>query len=355
MDLIEYKHNPHLLRLKKRYRLNKPGSGKRTYHLVLDLEGGSFDYEVGDCVGIYPENDPKKVEAVLSSVGADGEEQVVDPRSGRPWRFREFLSKRANLDRGSGKLLETLAQKGRGEQRLFEHLLENKLSFSPQQLSELFLPLLPRYYSIASSQCSFSREVHLTIALLSYRSGERVVKGVASHFLCSLAEEGGCEIPVYLHPHRGFTLPEDPHKPIIMIGPGTGVAPYRAFMQRRVNSGAKGRNWLFFGEWNRAYDFYYEEEWSRWAREGSLKIDLAFSRDQKEKVYVQHKMLERAEELYAWLEEGAFVYVCGDAKRMAKDVEAALCAIVARQRGEEEAKEYLKGMRREGRYLRDVY
>jgi sulfite reductase (NADPH) flavoprotein alpha-component len=242
--------------------------------------------------------------------------------------------------------------------QLWEILKENEEAFlTPFELSPLLSPLLPRFYSIASSQHAVENEVHLTVAQLRYEANGSERVGVCTHYLCELAPLEEPAVPIYVQPHRGFTLPENLEASIIMIGPGTGVAPYRGFMQERAFKNASGRNWLFFGEWNRSTDFFYEEFWNELNQQGKLRIDVAFSRDQEHKVYVQHRMLEQGAELFKWLEEGAFLYVCGDAKRMAKDVEAALLQIIQEHGRMDDAgaKLYLKQLRQQKRYLRDVY
>jgi sulfite reductase (NADPH) flavoprotein alpha-component len=219
------------------------------------------------------------------------------------------------------------------------------------------MPLLPRLYSIASAQEVVGNEAHLTVANLSYRTNHHIRRGVCTHYLCDLAPLGEKCVPVYHHPNRGFTLPDDPQAALIMIGPGTGIAPYRGFLQARIAHGHPGRNWLFFGEWNRATDFFYEDEWRAMQNRIPLRIDTAFSRDQEYKIYVQHRMLEQGAELFAWLEEGAYLFVCGDANHMAKDVDGALHQIVEKHgdRTPDDAKAYLKELKAAKRYLRDVY
>jgi sulfite reductase (NADPH) flavoprotein alpha-component len=215
----------------------------------------------------------------------------------------------------------------------------------------------PRLYSIASAQDAVGEEVHLTVAEVAYHAWEREHWGSTSSWLARAVEEGG-EVPVFIEPNERFRLPADPETPIIMIGPGTGVAPFRGFMQAREAAGATGRNWLFFGDRNFQSDFLYQAEWLRYRKQGLLtKLDVAFSRDGPEKRYVQHVMAERASELYAWLEDGAVIYVCGDAERMAPDVDAELTRIIAAESGsdQETAAERLLGLRKDGRYLRDVY
>jgi len=216
---------------------------------------------------------------------------------------------------------------------------------------------LPRFYSIASSQKTHDREVHLTVAMLEYQHGEFEKKGVCTHYLCNLTQADAAKVPIYVHKHRGFTLPENGDTPIIMIGPGTGIAPFRGFMQERIATGAKGSNWLFFGDWTEKNEFYYGDYWRQLVKEGKLRLDLAFSRDQEHKVYVQHRMKKNAEEFYRWLQAGAILYVCGDMKHMAKDVDLALHEIVQEQGNldEQGAKKYVSHIRKEGRYLRDVY
>jgi sulfite reductase (NADPH) flavoprotein alpha-component len=263
--------------------------------------------------------------------------------------------------------LETLLQESQREackvylvnHEVWDFLEANEeVCFSSQDLADLLMPLLPRFYSISSSQKFVGEEVHLTVAPLEYESNGQLRRGVCTHYLCSLAELHKPSVPVFIQPSHGFHLPENPEIPMIMIGPGTGIAPFRAFLQERLyHHQSKGKHWLFFGEWNQAHDFFYEEEWKEFCNRGHLRLDLAFSRDQEHKIYVQHKMWEQGKELWRWLEEGAHLYVCGDAQRMAKDVEAMLQAIVIEfgKKESQAAKNFLKHLRQEKRYLRDVY
>ncbi len=241
---------------------------------------------------------------------------------------------------------------------LWDALLDNpEVRFTPEEICHLIQPMLPRFYSIASSMKVVGEEVHLTVSYVKYMSNGQQRLGVCSHYLCDMAPMNLATIPVYLQPHHGFTLPADPKADLIMIGPGTGVAPYRAFMQERMAMGASGKHWLFFGEWNRSYDFFYEDYWTELQAQGKLRVDLAFSRDQEHKIYVQHRMLEQAQDFFQWLEKGAYVFVCGDAHRMAKDVDAVLHRIIQEQGNTDEqgAKSYVKALRSQKRYLRDVY
>jgi sulfite reductase (NADPH) flavoprotein alpha-component len=368
--------------IKERYPLTKTGSTKHTFHVSLDITNAPIRFKVGDSIGIYPQNDPGLVQHLIDAMKAKADDLIIDPRSGSPLTLWEFLSHKANLSRLTSSFLKLFyaCERMHDKKNSLHHLLqqENKPLLSQylsthdpldlfkeyddvqaplQELCAQFGPLLPRFYSVASSQLIFKDEVHLTVALFTFsRQGEQRY-GVGSHFLCHLANIKETAIPIYVQPAHYFTLPSDDNSPIIMIGPGTGVAPYRAFMQERIAKGAIGKNWLFFGERNRRTDYFYEDDWKQWISQGKLKIDLAFSRDQAEKIYVQHKMLENAKEIWAWLEEGAYFYVCGDAHRMAKDVEAMLQRIAQEQGGMSEgaAKAHVKNLRTQKRYLADVY
>lgn len=376
------RNHPFLASIKERYSLCKSGSNKNTLHVVLDLKGSEIHYNVGDSIGILPQNDPELVEKTLQAMRACGDETVLDKHAEKAWQLRDFLTSRGNITEISRKLLseicyrqpdakkkselEALFQDGHRE-ILKEYLVKHHLwdilhehpevTFTLQELCNLLMPLLPRLYSISSAQQVVGDEVHLTVALLEYHSNGHYRRGVCTHYLSELAPLHRAVIPVYIQPHHGFTTPEDSTKSIIMIGPGTGVAPFRAFMQERLHIGATGKNWLFFGEQHRATEFFYEEFWQELVEKGKLSLEVAFSRDQSHKVYVQHRMLERGEEFYDWMEKGAYVYVCGDANQMAKDVELALFNIIQTHGKHDEvsAKQYLKSLRAEKRYLRDVY
>ena len=358
----------HHVPVKECYSLCKEGSEKNTFHVVLDLKGTDISYSVGDCIGILPRNDGLVVNETLKAVGATGEEVILD-REGDEWNFREYLTHRATITSISRQLFtyvakgsDLLAKEKRAELKqyleghdVWHFLNEYSTSFTPQELVNLLMPLLPRLYSIASSQKAHPDEVHLAVALVDFVSPYGYPKkGVCSSYLNQL-EEG--EVAIYHHPHSGFTVPEDLTRDMIMIGPGTGVAPFRAFLQERVTSSASGKNWLFFGERNRQHHFFYEEYLSDLVNRDQLRLECAFSRDQEEKIYVQNKMLEHAEELYQWLENGAYFYVCGDAKKMAKDVEETLQKIFQEQGDldSNSARERVKALRKEKRYLRDVY
>lgn len=372
--------NPFIARIKSREDLCPGCPEKFTHHVVIDLSSSNIKYNVGDCIGVYPVNDPLLVERTLKAMGAKGEEVVLDKRAKESMPLERFLRVKANVSDISKKLIQEIArrvdsptkreelEKMAEDSALMKSELEGRqlwdllmsyreASFSPQELADYLMPLLPRYYSIASSQKEHPGEIHLTVKLLNYEAHGHPRRGVCTHYICNLAPEEEPIVPIFIQPHKGFTVPEDPDRAMIMIGPGTGVAPFRAFMQERMATGAKGKHWLFFGEWRRDKNFLYGEYWEGLQREGFLDLDLAFSRDQEEKFYVQHRIAERGERLYRWLMEGSYLYVCGDAKQMAKDVERALIEVISTHGcvGEEEAKSLLKSLRQEKRYLRDVY
>ena len=356
--------------------LNRAGSEKDTRHVVFRGEGSPLVYDVGDTLGVHVRNDPEIVEAIIARLAASPAEEVDCPDGtrrplrealiaacdiGRPSDLSiEVLASRTR-DRAEGDRLQALAEGYPGAEPTDADLLDLLIAFPSANppVQELVLALSrlePRLYSIASSSKANPGEVHLTVAAVRYQVRGRARKGVASTFLAERAEPGSV-LPVYIKPAHNFGLPRQADKPIIMIGPGTGVAPFRAFLQERRATGATGRNWLFFGDQRRDLDFLYRDELETYRKDGFLDLEVAFSRDQAEKVYVQHRMRERATELWAWLQDGAHVYVCGEAQRMARDVDVALAHIVAKQGGMDisAAKAYLAGLTREGRYQRDVY
>lgn len=359
--------------VKDRYPLTKESSTKQTWHVTLDITNIDLDYHPGDSVGIYAQNDPTLVQHLIEAMKTNPEKRVIAKRSGQEMTLWEFLSFHANLSRITSSFLklihenipnasiETLLN---DKEKLRTFLSANDPLFllrdyantklPLQALCDQFGPLLPRFYSVASSRKTQRNALDLTVALFTWMQGDEKRYGVASHFLCHLAEIGKTPVPLYVQPAHHFHLPEDHSKDIIMVGPGTGIAPFRAFMQERKHHSATGKNWLFFGERNAKSDFFYEEEWRT---HEDLRIHTAFSRDQEEKIYVQHKLEEHAEEVYHWLENGAHLYICGDAKLMAKDVEKTLCEILSNYKNlsPEEAKTHLRSLKKEGRFLLDVY
>jgi sulfite reductase (NADPH) flavoprotein alpha-component len=355
------------------------GSGKETRHHEICLAGSGLAYEVGDSLGVFPSNNPALVDEILCVAGLSGLAEVTSAdgqtKSLRDFLIRdvvittpgkEFLAAIVAKAGDSASELAVLTQDASKKKELdaylwgrevIDFLLKFKsLHWEAAEFAKVLRKLQPRLYSIASSRKAVGEAVHLTIATVRYESFGRRREGVASSYLADRSVGGA--VPVFVHTAKHFRLPEDGSTDVVMVGPGTGVAPFRAFLQERAATGASGRNWLFFGEQRRASDFLYEEELAEWQRGGVLQgLDLAFSRDQAEKVYVQHRMRERSRELYAWLEGGAYFYVCGDAERMAKDVEAELVAVVRRESGrsEEAALEYVKALKDAKRYRKDVY
>lgn len=354
--------------------LNGRGSIKETHHVELSLEGSGLSYEPGDALGIYPANDPDVVDDLLQALHFNGEEQVnVDGKdiTIHDLLFRHYevttitrpvMQKYALL--AKTKKLEQLLDDNH-KKELNDYLYGREIvdliadfpaeNLSPQAFVGCLRKLPPRVYSIASSLKQHPDEVHLTVAAVRYQSHGRDRKGVGSTFLADRIGED-TTIPVYIDRNTNFRLPADPSTPIIMIGPGTGVAPFRAFAEEREAVGASGKNWLFFGDQHFETDFLYQVEWLRYLKSGVLtRMNVAFSRDQEQKVYVQHLMAEHGKELYAWLQEGAYLYVCGDEKRMAHDVHEALLEIVASTSGPDNAKDYVAALQKEKRYQRDVY
>ncbi len=353
--------NPFSAVIKKRYLLTKPGSTKETYHVVLDLSHSGLKFKVGDSLGIYGDNDPILVQRLIAALKVAPDTLILHPRSGERMTLWSFLLKKAHISRLTAAFLNMVPPIENAEVYLATHdVLDFLLEFSGFNLQELvaaFSPLLPRMYSIASSPLMHPNEAHLTVAVSSYEHRGELRYGVASHFLCHLAEVGKTSIPCYVQPAAHFTIPEDDKVPLIMVGPGTGIAPFRGFLQERTIRGSSGKHWLFFGERHRLHDFFYEEYWNGLIQEEKLVLDLAFSRDQESKVYVQHRLYEKGAEIWEWLEQGAHFYVCGEADPMGKDVEATLLRISQEFGGlaEDKARPFLKELRRQKRYLADVY
>jgi sulfite reductase (NADPH) flavoprotein alpha-component len=357
------KANPFAAEITESINLNSSRSTRQTIHLEVSLEGSGLAFEPGDSLGIVPENDPAMVEAVLRAAGLDADDRLRG-QLGRELDVtalsRQVIEGYAQLnpDPGLQELLAGDAWRAYVEGRQIVDLLEDfPTQLAPHQLAGLLRRLPPRLYSIASAHAASPDEAHLLVGVVRYDSHGRERRGVASGFVADRVRVGD-KLKVYVKPNRNFRLPDDPDRPVVMIGPGTGVAPFRAFLQQRQAAGAAGRNWLFFGERNFTHDFLYQLEWQEWLKDGVLtRLDVAFSRDQPEKIYVQHRMWQRRAELFAWLEDGAHLYVCGDEKAMAKDVHTMLGAIVADCSGRtpEAAEAYLVDLKKQRRYQRDVY
>jgi len=357
--------------------LTAEGSGKETRHFEISIAGSGLKYEVGDSLGVVPSNPPELVELIVGELGFSGTEQVATA-DGHPVSLRDALLKHFVITEPSKQLLHAVSEKDTSGKFLaalldpsagadFSSYLWGRdildvlqefpaAKFTPEEFVKTLRKLQPRLYSIASSQKAVGESVHLTVAVVRYgvKHSARGRNGVCSTFLAERADG----IPVFVHPAKYFRLPEDPSAPVIMVGPGTGVAPFRAFVQERQAAGAGGPMWLFFGEQHAATDFLYGAEWTAALGSGHLtKLATAFSRDQAEKIYVQHRMIEEGAELFDWLQRGAYFYVCGDAARMAKDVDAALHRIVERHgsMSAEQAKDYVDSMKAGKRYRKDVY
>jgi sulfite reductase (NADPH) flavoprotein alpha-component len=351
------------------------GSSKETRHIEFSLAGSGLVYEPGDALGIGASNDPAVVAALLEALGISAEAefelkgQSLSMGAALTHRFEitaatpRFLDYWAMLSEADA--LKQLQEEDRaGERSVFlrtHHIVDIVRRFPvaevmPQGFASVLRPLQPRLYSLASSQSAVGDEAHLTVAPVRYSLHGAQRSGVASGLLADRAD-AGTALPVYIQSNQHFRLPAN-DAPILMIGAGTGVAPYRAFLQEREARGAGGKSWLFFGERNFRTDFLYQAEWQEWLRDGRLsRMDVAFSRDRAEKVYVQHRMKEQSRAIFAWLEEGAHVYVCGDAANLAPDVHQALIEIVAREAhtGREAAEDYVRSLQADHRYQRDVY
>ena len=358
-------------------RLSGPESEKDTRHFEIDLSGWGLSFEVGDSVAVYPTNDPGLVDEIIRAIGAKGDEPV--PAAKTQKSLREALLRDYSITQTTPKFLKAITQRANSA-LLLKDLLEPKrkedlgrylwgmdvidfllehpsAKFRPEEFVGLLNKLQPRLYSVASSLRVYPEQVHLIVDVVRYESHGRVRKGVASSFLAERADHA--PVPVYPSLAKHFHLPENPDTPVIMVGPGTGIAPFREYLQERQALGAKGKNWLFFGSQREKCDYAYKEDFDRFKRDGILtRLDCAWSRDQAHKVYVQHRMLENAPEIWKWIDsEGAQFFVCGDARRMAKDVDAALRKIVQEQGGKrvDEANEYVEKLKSDKRYKRDVY
>ncbi|WP_458126658.1 assimilatory sulfite reductase (NADPH) flavoprotein subunit [Paenibacillus sp. Z3-2] len=368
--------NPFKAEVLENLNLNGRGSDRETRHIELSLEGSNLDYEPGDSLGVFPENHPRLVDEVIAAMGWNADERVTVNKNGDQASVHEALLRYFEITAVTKPVVEQLAKlnPGSGLTALLADDSEFRKVMNSCDLLDLVqdynlkgipagefvaaLRKIPaRLYSIASSSKSFPDEVHLTVRTVRYEARGRERYGVCSVHLAERIEAGDT-LPVYIQHNPNFKLPENPDTPIIMVGPGTGVAPFRSFLGEREETGAEGKTWLFYGDQHFSTDFLYQTEWQRWLKDGVLtKMDVAFSRDTEQKVYVQHRMLEHSKELYQWLQEGASVYICGDEKKMAHDVHAALTTILEQEGGlsPEQASEYLTRLQQDKRYQRDVY
>lgn len=364
--------NPVTAKLAARYLLNGAKSEKRTHHIEFDLSGTGLDYIVGDSFGVFPENHPGLVDAVIALIGARPDAKIGGKM------LREVLRKDVSLAPAPDSLFQLISLLVGGERRRKAKALAagedpdgdaetldvlaavkkfEGIHPDPEVFVEALEPLQPRLYSISSSPKADKDKVSLTVDLVRYVINGRERRGVASDFLANGLETGGA-LKVYVQRAHNFGLPENPATPVIMVGPGTGVAPFRAFLQERMATKAKGKNWLFFGHQRSDCDYFYRDEFEGMQAAGLLtRLTLAWSRDGSEKIYVQDRMREEGAELFAWLEAGAHFYICGDAKRMAKDVEGALVEIITQhgKRPAEDAVAYVNALKKAKRYQADVY
>jgi sulfite reductase (NADPH) flavoprotein alpha-component len=366
----------HLVNVK----LTGPGSEKDTRHHEISIEGGAT-YAPGDALGVVPQSHPALVERIIKAIGATGDEPVPGGPGGATLRLHHALSDVYYLNQPSRKLLERYASRGaaelkplldRGNAEQLKHYLNAwneahdvldvleahpEIRITPAELIEGLRKTLPRLYSVASSLAAHPGQVHLLVVAVRYTIRGRMREGICSTWFSDRWPEDR-PFEMYLqNQQKHFGMPANRDLPLIMVGPGTGLAPFRAFLEERRVTGATGRNWLFFGEQRRASDFFYEEQLTGYVKDGFLRLDTAFSRDQAAKVYVQHRMREQARDLWAWLEDGAEFFVCGDKERMAADVDRELHAIVETIGGRtpEQAHEYVEQLRQTKRYKRDVY
>ncbi|HHF3026104.1 TPA: assimilatory sulfite reductase (NADPH) flavoprotein subunit [Vibrio diabolicus] len=367
------KQNPYTATLLTSQKITGRDSGKDVRHIEIDLEGSGLTYQPGDALGVWFENSSELANAILGKVGLSGVETVdvdgesLSIHSALVGKYEittsnpQLITKFAELS-GSKKLQKLVDDKDKlreysANTQIVDVLAEKKTKLTADELISLLRRLTPRLYSIASSQEEVDEEVHLTVALVEYEQNDEKRYGGASSFLAQRLEEGD-EVKVFVEHNNNFKLPEDDSTPIIMVGPGTGIAPFRSFIQERENRDAEGKNWLFFGDRTFTQDFLYQVEWQKYLKSGVLsRLDVAFSRDQVEKVYVQHRILENAAQVWQWIQEGAYIYVCGDATLMAKDVHDAL-VIVAEQEGKmprDDAEQFINDLRKAKRYQRDVY
>ncbi len=370
------KKNPFPSPILKNYNLNGEGSAKETNHIELSLEGSDYDYQAGDALGVFPVNPADVVDEIIKSLPFDTNDEVPFP-DGSEGSLRDALMYHYDIRkitkafvtkwqaRSGSPMLRAIVESGSKEamddfcwgRELVDLVVDHPADFADgEEFVGILKKLAPRLYSISSSPNAHPGEVHLTIGIVRYDSNYRSRGGVCSTFFADRAE--GVQPGCFVHHNKAFRLPEDKSTDIIMVGPGTGIAPFRAFLEERQVSEATGRNWLFFGDQHAATDYLYQEQIEQFQKDGVLnQLDLAFSRDQADKIYVQTRMLEKGAELWAWLDGGASFYVCGDASRMAKDVDAALHTIAQEHGGlsADEAIAFIKDLRKAKRYNRDVY
>ena len=371
------KQNPYEAELLVSQKITGRDSAKDVRHVEIDLEDSGLTYQPGDALGVYFDNDTVLVDEILAALGFSGEEniRVGQGDASQALSLKTALVEQLEITLTAPNFIEfwagvsqdqalldiakdkALAREYAGSKQIVDVIKSAPAKVEAQAFVDALRKLTPRLYSIASSQAEVEEEVHLTVGLVAYEFDGQIRMGGASGFLAKRLEEGG-KVRVFIEHNDNFRLPQSSDTPVIMIGPGTGVAPFRAFMQEREATDASGDNWMFFGDQTFTQDFLYQVEWQNYLKSGLLtRMDVAFSRDQAEKIYVQDRLKEQAKEVFAWLERGAHLYICGDANRMAKDVHQALIDIIAEQGGksQEAAEDYLKSLRSAKRYQKDVY
>ncbi|HEX3010004.1 MAG TPA: hypothetical protein VHO90_20550, partial [Bacteroidales bacterium] len=367
------KTHPFQAEIMEKIKLNGKGSKKETYHFEISLQGSGLTYKPGDALGVFPTNSDALTDSLLSLSGFSGEEAVTAISVNTTLRealkdhfeigilSRDTIEKH-NQNLKSAELASILHDTKKLSQFIYGADVYDLLKAYPypydaQGFISILRTLQPRLYSISSSFEAYPDEVHVTAAALRYVQNDRSKNGTCSGYLADSSMVGD-KIKVFIESNEAFRLPADPSAPIIMIGPGTGIAPFRAFTQHRIETGSKGKNWLFFGDQHFTTDFLYQTEWLEYKKKGILSnLSVAFSRDQREKYYVQHKLREQSPEIMKWIDDGAYIYVCGDMKNMAKDVLAAFIEIVSEQKqlSAEQAREFVQDLRKHRRYQEDVY
>ena len=370
------KSNPYDAEVLTNINLNGRGSNKETRHVELLLDNFGEEYEPGDCLVVLPQNDPALVDLLISTLGWSPDTQVLINDDGDTLNLEEALTSHFEITKLTKPLIENattffdneeLSEKVQDKAWIQNYIEGRDLidllndfattDLQPENMYQLLRKLPPREYSISSSYKATPDEVHITVGAVRYNAHGRDRTGVCSVQFAERIQEGDT-VPIYLKRNPNFKFPQNEETPVIMIGPGTGVAPFRSYMQEREELGFKGNTWLFFGEQHFTTDFLYQTEWQEWLNDGTLsKLDVAFSRDTDQKVYVQHKIAENSEQFNQWIENGGAIYVCGDESKMAKDVHLAIREVLMKEQNlsEEDAEEYLKQLKRDKRYQRDVY
>lgn len=356
--------NPFISKILHRRLLTKEGSSKKSYYLILDLKDSTITFESGDSLAILPQNDPRIVDLTLNYMNAKPDEEIQNPRTNQKIKLIDFLTKKANISKTTPNLLKLFTKKldpDEMKKLIFSHHIWDilkefpKHKVSAQEICNHLLPILPRLYSIASSNKMFANELHLLITHVSYELSGIKRNGVATEFICHLSQVLKTPIPIYVQPSHGFKLTKDKSKPIIMIASGCGLAPFKAFLEDRYLDNAK-ENWLIFGERNSKTDFYFEDFFKDLIEKNLLRLITAFSRDQEDKIYVQDRILENASDIWQWIHSGAIIYICGGLT-MGRKVDEAMQQVFMQEGNlsNVDSRNFFKNLIKEKRYLKDVY